>query len=121
MAASSGIDHHHRHRHRIEASDRFATVRVMAGWWATPHSGCRRASRMRRCRVARSSLPGGDNGQVTVDLSDSRIADVCRRYGVAELSVFGSVARGDDTACSDIDLLYVLAPDSTLGFDLVDL
>jgi predicted nucleotidyltransferase len=42
---------------------------------------------------------------VTVDLRDSRIAEVCRRYGVAELSVFGSVARGDDTDSSDVDLL----------------
>ncbi|WP_261556457.1 nucleotidyltransferase family protein [Frankia tisae] len=36
-----------------------------------------------------------------------RIAEVRRRYGVAELSVFGSVARGDDTDESDVDLLYV--------------
>ncbi|WP_462186704.1 MULTISPECIES: nucleotidyltransferase domain-containing protein [unclassified Frankia] len=58
---------------------------------------------------------------MTVDLRDSRIAEVCRRYGVAELSVFGSAARGDDTDSSDVDLLYVLAPDSTLGFEIVDL
>jgi uncharacterized protein len=63
----------------------------------------------------------GDNGDVTVDLRDSRIAEVCRRYGVAELSVFGSVARGDDTDESDVDLLYVLTPDSKLGFEIVDL
>ncbi len=69
----------------------------------------------------RSWLSSGDNGYVTVDLRDSRIAEVCRRYGVAELSVFGSVARGDDTDESDVDLLYVLAPDSKLGFDIVDL
>jgi predicted nucleotidyltransferase len=69
----------------------------------------------------RTSLSGGDNGQVTVDLGDSRIAEVCRRCGVAELSVFGSVARGEDTDSSDVDLLYVLAPDSTLGFEIVDL
>ncbi|WP_243407447.1 nucleotidyltransferase family protein [Frankia canadensis] len=30
---------------------------------------------------------------------------MCRRYGVAELSVFGSVARGEDTDSSDVDLL----------------
>nr|WP_308301594.1 nucleotidyltransferase domain-containing protein [Frankia sp. AiPa1] len=58
---------------------------------------------------------------MTVDLRDSRIAEVCRRYRVAELSVFGSVARGEDTESSDVDLLYVLAPDSTLGFEIVDL
>jgi hypothetical protein len=60
----------------------------------------------------RSWLSGGDKGDVTVDLRDSRIAEVCRRYDLAELSVFGSVARGDDTDSSDVDVLYVLAPDS---------
>lgn len=46
---------------------------------------------------------------------------MCRRYGVAELSVFGSVARGDDIDDADVDLLYVLASDSKLGFEIVDL
>jgi predicted nucleotidyltransferase len=69
----------------------------------------------------RVPVPAGDNGAVTVDLRDARIADVCRRYGVAELSVFGSVARGDDTDSSDVDLLYVLAPGSNLGYEIVDL
>jgi predicted nucleotidyltransferase len=31
------------------------------------------------------------------------------------------VARGDDTDESDVDLLYVLAPDSKLDFEIVDL
>ncbi|SNQ47315.1 GCN5-related N-acetyltransferase (modular protein) [Frankia canadensis] len=72
-------------------------------------------------RHLRTWLPEGDDGQVAVDLRDSRIAEVCRRYGVAELSVFGSVARGDDTDSSDGDPLYVLAPGATLGFEIVDL
>jgi predicted nucleotidyltransferase len=58
---------------------------------------------------------------MTVDLGEDRIAEVCRRYGITELSVFGSVARGEDTPRSDVDLLYVLAPDATLGWDIVDL
>lgn len=51
-----------------------------------------------------------------VDLA--RLADICMRYGVAELSVFGSVARAEDRSDSDIDLLYVLAPERHLGFGL---
>lgn len=51
-----------------------------------------------------------------VDLD--RVADVCRRYGVAELAVFGSRARGDASADSDLDLLYSLAPGQHLGFSL---
>lgn len=51
-----------------------------------------------------------------VDLA--RLAEVCERYGVAELAVFGSVARGEATGGSDVDLLYVLAPGARLGFGL---
>lgn len=44
-----------------------------------------------------------------------QLEELCRRYKVAELSVFGSVARGDDGPDSDIDLLYVDAADTDLG------
>lgn len=56
-----------------------------------------------------------------VDLHDPRIAALCQRYGIAELSVFGSVARGDDGPGSDVDLLYVLLPTSTMGWEIVQL
>jgi predicted nucleotidyltransferase len=46
---------------------------------------------------------------------------MCERYGVASLEVFGSVARGEDGAGSDVDLLYVLKPGVRLGFRLFDL
>jgi uncharacterized protein with HEPN domain/predicted nucleotidyltransferase len=36
---------------------------------------------------------------------DGFIADFCRRWGVAELAVFGSMARGDYDEESDVDLL----------------
>ncbi len=48
----------------------------------------------------------------------ARLAEVCERYGVAELSVFGSVARGEARPDSDLDLLYVLAPGRHLGFSI---
>jgi hypothetical protein len=49
-------------------------------------------------------------------LSDHRIAllDLARRHGVSALRVFGSVARGEDGADSDIDLLVDPGPDTTL-------
>jgi uncharacterized protein len=44
-----------------------------------------------------------------------QLAELCRKYGIAELSVFGSVARGDARPDSDIDLLYVRVPGNDLG------
>ncbi len=58
---------------------------------------------------------------VAFDLHEDRLAELCKRYGVAELSVFGSVARGDDESGSDVDLLYVLASTTRLGWKIVDL
>lgn len=57
-------------------------------------------------------LPDG----LSVDVA--RMAEVCQRYGVEELAVFGSVARGETSADSDVDLLYVLVPGARLGFAL---
>jgi predicted nucleotidyltransferase len=56
---------------------------------------------------------GGDPVSLQFDAVHDQIAELCRRYGIAELSVFGSVARGDDRPDSDVDLLYVSASDST--------
>jgi predicted nucleotidyltransferase len=42
-------------------------------------------------------------GDREVDLA--RLADVCRRFGVVELAVFGSTVRDAATGDSDIDLL----------------
>jgi predicted nucleotidyltransferase len=54
---------------------------------------------------------------MSIDLEAARpqLEELCRRYKVAELSVFGSVARGEDRPDSDIDFLYVRAPGSPLG------
>ena len=47
-----------------------------------------------------------------------QIGEVCRRYGVARLWVFGSVSRGDSGPGSDVDVLYELAPGARLGWDI---
>jgi uncharacterized protein len=49
-------------------------------------------------------------GEVAVD--ETALADLCRRYRVRELSLFGSAARGEMRAESDIDLLVEFLPDS---------
>ena len=43
-----------------------------------------------------------------------RLAELCQKYGIAELSVFGAVARGDARPDSDVDLLYVRLPGNDL-------
>ena len=48
----------------------------------------------------------------------ARFAEICERYGLAELAVFGSIARGDGSSDSDVDLLYELAPGAHLGFSI---
>ncbi|MFD6393074.1 nucleotidyltransferase family protein, partial [Nocardia sp. NPDC060259] len=42
---------------------------------------------------------------------------LCEKYDVVELSVFGSVARGSDGPDSDVDLLYLLKPDTQIGLE----
>lgn len=47
------------------------------------------------------------------DLVDHRaaVADLCRRFGVSSMSVFGSAANGEfDAERSDVDLLIELDP-----------
>jgi uncharacterized protein len=50
-----------------------------------------------------------------------RLAELCQKYGIAELSVFGSAARGDARPDSDVDLLYVRVPGNDLGMSYFDL
>jgi len=54
----------------------------------------------------------------TAEVDETALADLCRRYQVRELSVFGSAARGQMTPDSDIDILVEFLPGSEI--DLVD-
>jgi len=45
-----------------------------------------------------------------------KIAELCRRYKVKQLAVFGSTAKGTDGPDSDIDLLVEFQPDAQVGF-----
>lgn len=49
-------------------------------------------------------------------VSETRLAEICRRYHVLQLSVFGSALRDDFDADSDVDLLVVFEPDAQIGF-----
>ena len=43
------------------------------------------------------------------------LVEVCRRYGVRELSLFGSAARGEMGPESDIDILVEFEPGVRIG------
>lgn len=43
-----------------------------------------------------------------------QIEDFCRKYGVVELSLFGSILRDDFGPDSDVDVLFVLKPGLTM-------
>jgi predicted nucleotidyltransferase len=45
-----------------------------------------------------------------------QIADVCRRYRVQKLSLFGSVLRNDFQPTSDVDVLVEFEPKVSAGF-----
>ena len=53
-----------------------------------------------------------------VEVDETKLADICRRSSVRELSFFGSAARGEMRPDSDADLLVEFLPDA--GVDLVD-
>lgn len=51
------------------------------------------------------------------------LAELCRRYGIRRLSLFGSVLKGTDGPDSDIDLLVEFEPDnapSLLGMAAIE-
>ena len=52
-------------------------------------------------------------GPVGVD--ENKLAEICQRYGVRELSLFGSAARGEVRPDSDIDLLVEFLPEAEPG------
>jgi len=56
-----------------------------------------------------------------IEIDEGRLADICDRYGIAELRIFGSQARGAVGPASDIDVLYTLRPNRRLGWEIEQL
>ncbi|MFI4861664.1 MAG: nucleotidyltransferase family protein [Phycisphaerales bacterium JB063] len=55
-----------------------------------------------------------------VDYNPTQLAEFCTRYGIARLSLFGSVLRDDFRPESDIDVLVEFQPETRVGyFELV--
>jgi predicted nucleotidyltransferase len=47
-----------------------------------------------------------------LDIPEAKLAEICRRHRVRELSLFGSAARGEMRADSDIDMLVDYSSDA---------
>ena len=52
-------------------------------------------------------------GETHID--NPSLAEVCRRYGVKELSLFGSAVRGEMRPESDIDIMVEFEPGVRIG------
>jgi len=52
-----------------------------------------------------------------LEINEEKLAEICQRYHVREMSVFGSAARGQMRPDSDIDILVEFAPGTTPGWD----
>lgn len=51
----------------------------------------------------------------TLKVDPERLAQVCRRYGISRLALFGSRLRGTASPGSDVDLLVQFEPGATPG------
>ena len=56
-----------------------------------------------------------------LSIEPQRIADLCRRYHVAKLELFGSRAKGTARPDSDVDLLVTFEPGQTPGLEFFGL
>lgn len=72
------------------------------------------------CVAVPPGLPRMKLGRL--EIPDREMEDLCRRWRVRELAVFGSVLRDDFGPESDVDLLVTFAPDAPWTLlDLVEI
>src|SRR4051794_2203896 len=50
-----------------------------------------------------------------IAIPEQQLAELCRRYHVRELALFGSVLRDDFGPDSDVDVLVEFEPDAPIG------
>jgi uncharacterized protein len=96
------------------------------GWAETAYSDARGSTWRARLAVREAHDSGIMEGTTmdqtlqlgAVQVEEGKLADLCQRYRVRELSLFGSAARGEMRADSDIDLLVEFLPNAKV--DLVE-
>jgi hypothetical protein len=56
--------------------------------------------------------------KTAIEIPSKPLADLCRRWGIVKLEMFGSALRDDfDPARSDVDLLVTFAPGRLPGWE----
>lgn len=67
-------------------------------------------------------LPLHARERANLEAKRSAIEAICRRYGVARLSLFGSILRPDEfNSESDVDFLVEFLPGVTHGFAFIEM
>lgn len=74
--------------------------------------------RRRSPRIAQMST-AAKSSQLPLDLPARGIAELCRKWGIKRLELFGSALRSDFGPNSDLDLLYTFRDDAHVGWDIV--
>jgi predicted nucleotidyltransferase len=52
---------------------------------------------------------------LALDIPQAELAELCRRWHIRRLSLFGSMLRGEGRPDSDVDLLVEFQPDQRVG------
>src|SRR5205085_2041362 len=64
----------------------------------------------------RKSMTQTPDSMIQIDIPFDIVREICLRYDVIELALFGSVLRKDFRNDSDIDVLVEFKPDAQVGF-----
>ena len=49
-----------------------------------------------------------------LEFDEQRLRDLCQRHAIRQLSIFGSVARGEERPDSDVDVIVEVTPPDRL-------
>jgi hypothetical protein len=56
-----------------------------------------------------------------IPITNAQLTDFCRRWGIIEIALFGSVLRDDFRPDSDIDVLVTLTPNHSWGLEFIQM
>lgn len=59
-------------------------------------------------------------GTVHIEFDQHKLDELCRKFRVKRLALFGSVLRDDFRPDSDVDVLYEFEPDAVIGWHIYE-